>query len=171
VITDVFPAHQASFEEAQSMIRPALVRDKAMKLTSQKADELAAKVKAMNGDLKKAAQSMGLEVVTTPEFARHGSIQGLGSPDAFQEIFTKPAGTVFGPSLYSTSKVIGKITARIAPNMADLPAQTLITGTDAETFLPLAGTAEGLRVIDGELRPDTRFPLPESAVTPVPGTP
>ena len=55
--------------------------------------------------------------------------------------------------------------------LADLPAQTLITGTDAETFLPLAGTAEGLRVIDGELRPDTRFPLPESAVTPVPGTP
>ncbi len=38
-----------------------------------------------------------------------------------------------------------------------LPAQALITGTDAETFLPLAGTAEGLRTGDGRLMPDPRF--------------
>ena len=38
--------------------------------------------------------------------------------------------------------------------LARLPAQTLITGTDAETFLPLAGIAEGLRVHGGELLPD-----------------
>jgi DNA replication and repair protein RecF len=50
-----------------------------------------------------------------------------------------------------------------------LPAQTLITGTDAETFLPLAGVAEGLRVRDGKLSPEQRFPQPESAETPVPG--
>lgn len=49
-----------------------------------------------------------------------------------------------------------------------LPAQTLITGTDAETFMPLAGSAEGLRVHGGELLPDARFPQPESAATPVP---
>src|SRR5271157_1317540 len=52
-----------------------------------------------------------------------------------------------------------------------LPAQTLITGTDAEPFLPLAGLAEGIRVMDGELLPDTRFPLSESAWTPGRGTP
>ncbi len=51
-----------------------------------------------------------------------------------------------------------------------LPAQTLITGTDAEVFLPLAGVAEGLRVQGGELLSDMRFPHPESADTPVPGT-
>ena len=54
--------------------------------------------------------------------------------------------------------------------LAQLPAQTLITGTDAETFLPLAGVAEGLRVIGGELLPDRRFLHPELAATPVPGT-
>jgi DNA replication and repair protein RecF len=47
--------------------------------------------------------------------------------------------------------------------LASLPAQTLITGTDAETFLPLAGRAEGLLTGGGELRPDTRFPAPISA--------
>jgi DNA replication and repair protein RecF len=43
-----------------------------------------------------------------------------------------------------------------------LPAQTLITGTDAETFLPLAGRAEGLLTGEGKLRPDPRFPVPIS---------
>jgi DNA replication and repair protein RecF len=51
-----------------------------------------------------------------------------------------------------------------------LPAQTLITGTDVGTFLPLAGIAEGLMVHGGELLPDVRFPQPESTDTPVPGT-
>ena len=44
--------------------------------------------------------------------------------------------------------------------LAALPAQTLITGTDAETFLPLAGVAEGLRTGDGALHPDPRFSPP-----------
>jgi DNA replication and repair protein RecF len=54
--------------------------------------------------------------------------------------------------------------------LLDLPAQVLITGTDAATFLPLAGAAEGLQVHAGNLLPDGRFPQPESADPPVPGT-
>jgi len=54
--------------------------------------------------------------------------------------------------------------------LVQLPAQTLITGTDAETFLPLAGCAEALHVHDGKLLPDRRFPQEESAQAPVPGT-
>ncbi len=53
--------------------------------------------------------------------------------------------------------------------MIRLPAQTLITGTDADTLLPLAGVAEGLRVHGGKLLPDQRFPQAESVETPVPG--
>jgi len=52
--------------------------------------------------------------------------------------------------------------------LAALPAQTLITGTDAETFLPLADVAEGLQTGGGELHPDPRFSPPESPVPPVP---
>jgi DNA replication and repair protein RecF len=37
------------------------------------------------------------------------------------------------------------------------PAQVLLTGTDAETFLALADTAEGLEAGGGQLRPDERF--------------
>lgn len=41
--------------------------------------------------------------------------------------------------------------------LADLPAQTIMTGTDADAFLPLAGVAEGLRTGDGRLGADPRF--------------
>jgi DNA replication and repair protein RecF len=49
-----------------------------------------------------------------------------------------------------------------------LPVQTLITGTDAETFMPLSGVAEGMRVHGGKLLPDARFSPPKSPDTPVP---
>jgi DNA replication and repair protein RecF len=51
--------------------------------------------------------------------------------------------------------------------LAKLPAQTIMTGTDADTFLPLSGIAEGLRTGGGELHADVRFPLPEPAGSPV----
>jgi peptidyl-prolyl cis-trans isomerase D len=124
LVTEVFPAHQATFEEVENQIRPVLAQDKARKLVTQKANDLLAKVKELNGDLKKAAQSMGLEMVSAPEFTRNGAIEGLGSPDAIPDIFTKPAGTIFGPALVGTDPVIGKITARIEPDMALLPLKT-----------------------------------------------
>ena len=50
--------------------------------------------------------------------------------------------------------------------VAGLPAQTIITGTDSETFLPLAGCAEAFATGDGMLQPDGRFltksPVPET---------
>jgi DNA replication and repair protein RecF len=52
--------------------------------------------------------------------------------------------------------------------LLQLPAQTLLTGTDAEMFLPLAGHAEGLSVHTGNLLPDRRFPLMEMAESPGP---
>jgi DNA replication and repair protein RecF len=52
--------------------------------------------------------------------------------------------------------------------LAALPAQTFITGTDADTFLPLAEQAQAFATGGGELHPDRRFIRPESEATPVP---
>jgi DNA replication and repair protein RecF len=46
--------------------------------------------------------------------------------------------------------------------LASLPAQTIVTGTDAETFLPMADHAEGYATGDGGLHPDGRFIRPET---------
>ena len=50
-----------------------------------------------------------------------------------------------------------------------LPAQTLVTGTDPDIFVPLAGRIEVLRTGDGTLVLESRFPLPEASCSPVPG--
>jgi DNA replication and repair protein RecF len=47
------------------------------------------------------------------------------------------------------------------------PAQTVITGTDAETFLPLADQAEGFALHDGQMHPDGRFLRPIGDTSPV----
>jgi DNA replication and repair protein RecF len=51
-----------------------------------------------------------------------------------------------------------------------LPAQAMVTGTDAETFQPLRGHAELLRTGGGALTRDVHFPAPETACSPVPDT-
>ncbi len=52
--------------------------------------------------------------------------------------------------------------------LSGLQAQTVITGTDAETFLPLATGAEAFAVRDGQLFRDERFLPPEGEAAPVP---
>ncbi len=49
--------------------------------------------------------------------------------------------------------------------IAALPAQVLMSGTDAETFLPLADRAEGLRTGGGALSHDPRFSAAEPIVS------
>ncbi|HJS86436.1 MAG TPA: AAA family ATPase, partial [Acetobacteraceae bacterium] len=48
--------------------------------------------------------------------------------------------------------------------VAALPAQVLMTGTDADVFLPLAERAEGLRTGGGALAPDPRFLASEKLI-------
>lgn len=54
--------------------------------------------------------------------------------------------------------------------LASIPAQTVVTGTDVETFLPLAGQAEALAIGGGTLHADERFLRPDGDASPVPPT-
>ncbi|WP_428491878.1 DNA replication/repair protein RecF [Rhodopila sp.] len=52
--------------------------------------------------------------------------------------------------------------------LVTLPAQVIVTGTDADTFLPLAAHAEALLTGAGDLLADSRFIRSETDRTPVP---
>ena len=52
--------------------------------------------------------------------------------------------------------------------IASLQAQTIVTGTDADTFLPLAEQAEAFATGGGGLHPDDRFLRPETDAASVP---
>lgn len=123
VIRDVVPARQATFEEVQGQVRSGMLADRASKLAEQRAKELLAKVKAMNGDLKAAAKSMDLTVTAPAEFTRVGAIEGLGSAQSVAEAFTKPAGTIFGPIVAGSAQVVGKVSARVPADMNGFAAQ------------------------------------------------
>jgi len=55
--------------------------------------------------------------------------------------------------------------------LSSLPAQTFVTGTDAEAFLPMADYAEAFATGGGSLQPDGRFIRPATGAAPVPTAP
>ena len=78
----------------------------------------------MGGDLAKAAKSMGLDVKTSPEFERAGSVEGIGSATYLAAAFDKPDGTIFGPSgTPDGTTIVGKVLTHVVPDVSQLSAQ------------------------------------------------
>jgi peptidyl-prolyl cis-trans isomerase D len=123
VVTDIFPAHPAELNEVETQIRNTLLNRKIGALAQKRAEDLAAKAKSMNGDLRKAAQSMGLETRTSAEFTRNGAVEGLGSGAFLQNAFTEPVGTVVGPLGASNGLVVYKVTAKTPADLAGLAGE------------------------------------------------
>ncbi|MDQ6662890.1 MAG: peptidylprolyl isomerase [Acidobacteriota bacterium] len=123
-ITGDIPAHQASFEEAQTEIRNKLSKDDLDKLLAKRAADLLLKAQSMGGDLAKAAQSMGLEVKTSSDFDRQGAIEGVGSATLLPDAFLKPAGSLFGPISAQGAQVVAKVLSQTAPNLGTLATQS-----------------------------------------------
>ena len=123
VVTDVTPPRQQTFEEVQNQIRETFVQNKLTAAVQNHAKELVEKAKSMGGDLAKAAKSMGLEVKTSDEIDRSGSVEGLGSATYVQEGFTRPDGTVFGPISTPDGTVVAKVIEHVDPDMSKLPEQ------------------------------------------------
>lgn len=123
VLTGITPTRTATFEEAQAQIRPMLESQKASQLAEQRAGELAKKVTEMNGDLDKAAKSMGMEVKTPASFTRRGQVEGLSSAAYFAGGFNQPVGTILGPTPVPEGRVIAKVVAHEPADMSLLPAQ------------------------------------------------
>ena len=124
VCTGDTPAHPAAFEEVESKVHDALVKEKLIKLVDQKANQLIEKVHANGGDLEAAAKSMGLEAKTSDAVDRAGAIEGLGSAGMFPDAFTKPVGSIIGPNgLAADSKVVCKIVEKIPADLSGLASQ------------------------------------------------
>jgi peptidyl-prolyl cis-trans isomerase D len=123
VVTAVTPAHPATFEEAEQQIRKALTAERLEVLMSQKASDLVAKTKALNGDLKKAAASMGLEMKTSPDVDRVASIEGIGTATTIGGLFDKQVGDIIGPVTLENQRVVAKVVSRTEPDPAGMAAQ------------------------------------------------
>jgi peptidyl-prolyl cis-trans isomerase D len=128
VVTGVNPARQKTFEQVQSDVRDKLTAGRLATALQKHAQELYDKAKEMNGDLEKAAKSMGFEVKTTEEFNRAGNIKEFDPKEPvqaarFKDGFTLPDGSVFGPVPLPSGTIIPKVIAHIAADMSLLPSQ------------------------------------------------
>jgi peptidyl-prolyl cis-trans isomerase D len=124
VCTGDIPAHPAGFDEVQAKVRDALIKEKLNKLVDEKATQLIDKARADGNNLEAAAKSMGLEVKTSDPVDHAGAIEGLGSAGMFQDAFTKPVGSLIGPTgLTGDSKVVCKVVEKVPADLLGLPSQ------------------------------------------------
>jgi peptidyl-prolyl cis-trans isomerase D len=123
LVTDVVAPRPQTFEEVQSQIRDTIAQNRLTVAVQNHAKELVEKAKSMGGDLAKAAKSMGLEVKTSGEIDRSGTVPGLGSASYLQEGFSRPDGTVFGPISTPDGTVVAKVIAHVDPDLSKLPEQ------------------------------------------------
>jgi peptidyl-prolyl cis-trans isomerase D len=118
------PPHPSAFEEVQSRVQDALIKDKLNKLVDQKATQLVDKAKANGNDLEAAAKSMGLEVKTSDAVDRAGAIEGLGSAGMLPDAFSKPVGSIIGPNgIAADTKVVCKIVEKVPADLSGLASQ------------------------------------------------
>jgi hypothetical protein len=123
VVTGIKPSHQAELPEVEGQIRALLTRLKLSDTVKDAAKELMDKAKASGGDLAKAAQQMGMEVKTTPEFGPEGAAEGIGSATLLKAAFDDPAGAIFGPVAVGDQQFVCKVAAKLPADMSKFDAQ------------------------------------------------
>jgi peptidyl-prolyl cis-trans isomerase D len=122
-VTAVIPPRPDTFDEAKDQIRNTMIQGRLTKAVQDHATELVAKAKSMGGDLEKAAKSMGLEVKTSNDFDRAGTVEGAGMASYFGNAFTSPDGTILQPILMPDATIVAKVVAHVPADMSKLPEQ------------------------------------------------
>jgi hypothetical protein len=123
VVRDVFPAQLAELPEVRSQIRERLASEKLAQELDQRAREALEKAKSLDGDLKKVAQSMGLELRSTQEFGHDGAADGIGPASLVREGFARPVGAVFEPVAVAGRRFVCRVASKVVADMSGLAAQ------------------------------------------------
>ncbi|MBZ5626824.1 MAG: peptidyl-prolyl cis-trans isomerase [Acidobacteriia bacterium] len=123
VLLDVIPPRPATFQEVEAQVKESITQNRLTVQVQKHSRELVEKANSMGLDLAKAAKSMGLEVKTSDEFTRSGTVEGLGSASSVMEAFSRPDGSVFGPVATGDATAVVKVIAHIPPDLSKLPEQ------------------------------------------------
>jgi peptidyl-prolyl cis-trans isomerase D len=123
VVTAFTPGRTADLAEVEGQLRAQIVRLKTSDAAREAANELIAKAKADGGDLKKAAQQMGLEVKTTAPFGPDGAAEGIGAASLLGAAFTQPAGSLFGPVHAGNQEFVCRVLETAPADMSKFDAE------------------------------------------------
>ncbi len=125
VLTSRIPARPADFTEVADKVRTDYIADKSKDLALAAAKEAADRLQK-GEDMDKVAKSMKVEATTTNYFGRSDAVDGLGAAAYVMPAFTKPAGSILGPSEIppgSFTQVVARVEAKQAADPTSLAAE------------------------------------------------
>jgi peptidyl-prolyl cis-trans isomerase D len=121
-LKEILPAHPGTLDEVREQVLTDLKNQKSAELAKTKADELVKRVKA-GEKFASAAKALGLDPKTSEEFARNGSIAGVGSGKQLGDAFNLKVGEV-GPAVsLGENWVVYEVAEKTEPNPADFEKQ------------------------------------------------
>ena len=113
---------KAQWSEVEAQVREILTTQTATRLAEERAKAAAERIKK-GEDFKAVAKASKLAIVTPPDFSINDSIEGLGTASYLADAFTKPVGTILGPTVVQGRTVIARVTGKTPANMAALGAE------------------------------------------------
>ncbi|HUI79878.1 MAG TPA: peptidyl-prolyl cis-trans isomerase [Bryobacteraceae bacterium] len=122
VVMDVLPPRPSTLEEVKGQIRTAILATRTSQAVRIHAQELYDKAKA-DGDLEKAAKSMGFTAKIADDVGRTGNVEGLGSANYLAEGFSRPDGSIIPPVGTPDGTVVAKVVAHIPPDLSKFEAE------------------------------------------------
>jgi peptidyl-prolyl cis-trans isomerase D len=125
MVTDVQPAHPASFEEARAMVATDVRTEKARELATGKGNQVQELLKS-GTDLAATAKAVGAEIKTSELLARGAPLPEYGSLSDFDnEMFTLPVGKPGTPST-----IAGKTLAFVVKERQDINPEEMKKTTE-----------------------------------------
>jgi len=121
-LKQVLPAHQGSLDEVREKIVASLKQEKAQELARSKAEELSKRAKS-GEKFDSAAKALGLDPKTSEDFARSGSISGVGSGKQVGAAFNMKIGEVSTAQNLGLNWLVYRVDGKTEANPADFEKQ------------------------------------------------
>ena len=116
------PARLSTYDEVKDQVKQKYVLAKAKVIAESKAKDAVAQLQK-GEDIEKVAKTYKLDVVTSSLFGRADSVEGLGQATYVEPAFTKPIGSILGPSEINGKYVVSKVLEQIKADPSALAAQ------------------------------------------------
>jgi peptidyl-prolyl cis-trans isomerase D len=122
VLNSRTPSRPAEYSEVADQVKQNFINGKAQEIAQTKAKEATERLRA-GEDIDKVAKSYKLEVTSTKMFGPDDAVEGLGSAAYVADAFTKPQGTILGPTPIQGREVVSKVVGKQEADMAGLAAE------------------------------------------------
>jgi peptidyl-prolyl cis-trans isomerase D len=116
------PARIATLDEVREQVRLTFVQQKAQEIADQTAKDAVARLR-QGEDMEKVAKSYKLAVVTSSLFGSADSVEGLGLATYVADAFSKPVGTILGPTPINGQDVVSKVLEQVRADPSILASQ------------------------------------------------